>query len=132
MLCSDRLHAKQKKDITCRNVAVLSHGKNRSSFNPVNISADGTLQKQQYIYGLKHDVIIAPCPVISLPLHETHSSEDHQGAIFTFHINRCDISDKNLPNMAKYPQKHLQIPQVPLALLAMDTIGHLSVMFRGH
>ena len=34
--------------------------------------------------------------------------------------------------MAKYPQQHLQIPQVPVAVLAMDTIGHLPVTSRGH
>ena len=34
--------------------------------------------------------------------------------------------------MTKHPQKHLQIPQVPMAALAMDTIGHLPVTSRGH
>ena len=31
---------------------------------------------------------------------------------------------KNLPNMAKYPQKHLEIPEIPVAVLVMDNIGH--------
>ena len=34
--------------------------------------------------------------------------------------------------MAKYPQKHLEIPQIPIALLAVDTIGHLSVTSKGN
>ena len=34
--------------------------------------------------------------------------------------------------MAKYPKNHLEIPQVPLAVLAMDTIGHLPFTSRGH
>ena len=46
------------------------------------------------------------------------------------YINECDICTKNLPNMAKCPQKHLEIPEVPVAVLAMDTIGHLSVTSR--
>ena len=33
----------------------------------------------------------------------------------------------NLPNMSKYPQNHLEIPQVPVAVLAMDNIGHLPI-----
>ena len=34
--------------------------------------------------------------------------------------------------MAKYPQKNLEIPQVQMALVAMDTILHLPVPSRGH
>ena len=34
--------------------------------------------------------------------------------------------------MGKYPQKHLKIPQVPVAVLDMDTIGCLPVTPRGH
>ena len=48
------------------------------------------------------------------------------------HINKYDICAKNLPNMAKYPQKHLEIPQVQVTGLVMDTIGHLPVTSRGH
>ena len=48
------------------------------------------------------------------------------------HINKCDICAKHLSDIAKYPQKHLEIPQVPIAVLAMKTIGHLQVTSRGH
>ena len=34
--------------------------------------------------------------------------------------------------MAKYPQKHLEIPKVTVAVLAIDTIGHLPVMSKGN
>ena len=34
--------------------------------------------------------------------------------------------------MAKYPQQHLEIPQVPVAVLAMDTISHLPVTSTGY
>ena len=38
---------------------------------------------------------------------------------------------KNLPNMAKYSQKHLEISQIPIAVLIIDTIGHLPLMSKG-
>ena len=90
------------------------------------------------------------CSIIPAILHEFHNSKGHQGTICTFeairrfywwpllcqdiikYINKCDICAKNLPRMAKYSQTHLEIPQVPMAVLAMDTIGHLPVTSRGH
>ena len=38
---------------------------------------------------------------------------------------------KHLPNTAKYSQ-HLEIHQVLMAVLAMDTVGHLPVTSNGH
>ena len=32
--------------------------------------------------------------------------------------------------MVKYPQKHLEIPQIPMVVLAIDTIGHLQTMSK--
>ena len=46
--------------------------------------------------------------------------------------NKRDICAKNLPSMAKYPQHHLEILQVPVAVLAIDTTGHLPITSRGH
>ena len=89
------------------------------------ISTDGLLQKQQYICGLKHDIVVAPCSIVPKILHEFHYSKGHKGTICTFeaisrfywwpklhqeivkYINKCDICAKNLPNMAKYPLKYL-------------------------
>ena len=34
--------------------------------------------------------------------------------------------------MAKYPKKHLEIPQIPMAVLAIVTIVHLPVMAKGN
>ena len=91
------------------------------------IYADGLLQKQQYIHILKHNVIMAPQSIIPIILHEFQTSKGHQGTIHTFqaiskfywspklcqdimkYINKCDTCAKNLPNIAKYPQKHLEI-----------------------
>ena len=52
ILCSDKLHTKQKKDIHCRKLAAQLHHKNKNTFKPVMISPDGLLQKQQYVHGL--------------------------------------------------------------------------------
>ena len=112
------------------------------------ISADDLLQKHQYIYGLKHDVIIAPCSVIPIILDEFYNSKSHQGTIHTFeairnfywwpklhqdivnYINKCEICAKNKSTQyGQIPTKHLEIPQVPVAGLAMDTKGHLLVTF---
>ena len=34
--------------------------------------------------------------------------------------------------MARYPQQHLEIPQIPMAVLAMDTIKCLLITYKGN
>ena len=41
------------------------------------------------------------------------------------YINKCITCSKNLPNTACHPQLHLEIPKVPFACIAIDTIGKL-------
>ena len=36
------------------------------------------------------------------------------------------------PNIARYPQQHLKISQILMAVLAMDTIGHLTIPFKSN
>ena len=48
------------------------------------------------------------------------------------HQQVCDICATNLPKMAKYPQKHLEIPQISMEVLDIDTIGCLSVTSKGN
>ena len=36
------------------------------------------------------------------------------------------------PNTAYYPQLHLEIPKVPFACIAIDTIGKLPTTFSGN
>ena len=55
MLCTE-----QRRDITCRKLASQLHHCKKSSFKSVIMSANGILQKQQYIHDLKYDIIIAP------------------------------------------------------------------------
>ena len=140
------LHNEQKQDKMYKILASqICHG-NKNSFKSVTISTSIILQKHQYVHGLQHDITIAPHSLVPNMLHEFHGSKGHQGTICTSEaIRRCywwpilqqDIfkyigksSAKNLPNMARYPQQHLQIPQMPMAVLAMNTIGCLPIISK--
>ena len=37
-------------------------------------------------------------------------------------MGKCSICATHLPNMARYPQQHLEIPQLPMAVLTIDTV----------
>ena len=117
---------------------------NNSSFDTAIMSANGILQKQQYIHGSEKEITRAPHSLVPTILHEFHDSKCHQGTIHTCEVNRrsywwpklqqdivkyigkCNLCAKHLPNMARYPQQHLEIPKIPM-VLAIDTIGHLSI-----
>ena len=47
------------------------------------------------------------------------------------HIKSCITSSRNLPNTAHHPQLHSEIPKVPFACIAIDTIGKLSTTSSG-
>ena len=90
--------------------------------------ADGILQKQQFIHGLKHDITIALNSIVPIIYHKFHNCKGHQGTIHIFkairksywfpklhqdaviYINKSNIYGKNLHNMAKYPQKTSRNP----------------------
>ena len=79
-------------------------------------------------------------------LHEFHNCKGHQGCARTFtmlkhkfwwqdmkldvrnHISNCITCSKNLPNTACHPQLHLEIPKVPFACIAIDTIVKLPTI----
>ena len=148
-LDSNLLCAEQKWDITCTEFASQSHCGNKNTSYTVVISANGILQQEQYIHCLKHDVTIALHSIVPLILHEFYNCKYHQGTICTFeaieisywspklhddvlqYINKCDKCAQNLPNMAKYLQKHLEIPQTPMAILAIDIIDCLPCISKG-
>ena len=48
------------------------------------------------------------------------------------YVGKCTICTKHMPNMAKYPQQHLEVLKIPMAVLAMDTIGHLPITSKGN
>ena len=73
-----KLHNKQK-DTQCRNGGAQSHHKNKNTFNPIMISHDGLLQKQQYIHGQKHNGTVAKDSILLVNLHEINNSKGHQG-----------------------------------------------------
>ena len=52
------------------------------------MSANGILQKQEYIPGLKYDITTAPQSIIPTILYEFHDSKGHQGTIHTFEATR--------------------------------------------
>ena len=81
------------------------------------MSTNGSLQQQQYIHGLKHDITRAPCSLVPTILHEFHDAKGHQGPICIIlvpktmqdiveYIGKCSPCAKHLPNMAKYPQQY--------------------------
>ena len=84
-LIIDKLHAKQKKDIHCRNLGSQSH-KNKDTFNPVMISPDGPLQNHQCVHGLNYDITIALNSIVPIVLHEIHYSKGHQGTLCIFEV----------------------------------------------
>ena len=49
-----------------------------------------------------------------------------------YHINNCITCSKNLPNTPYHPQPHLEIPKVPFACIAIDTIGKLPTTSPGN
>ena len=48
------------------------------------------------------------------------------------HINNCITCSKNLPNTTCHPQQNLEIPKVPFACIAIDTIGKLPTTTSGN
>ena len=34
--------------------------------------------------------------------------------------------------MARYPQQHLEVLKIPMAVVPVDTIGHLAITFKGN
>ena len=70
-LSFDKLHAKQKKDIYCRNSAAHSHHKKEY----LQLTHDFPLSTIQYVYGLKFGITIAPHSIVPVILHESHNSK---------------------------------------------------------
>ena len=49
-----------------------------------------------------------------------------------YHISNCITCSKNLPNVSCPLQLHLEIPKVPFACIAIDTIGKLPTTSSGN
>ena len=48
------------------------------------------------------------------------------------HTNNYITCSKKLPNIEHHPQWHLEIPKVPFACIAIDTIGRLPATSSGN
>ena len=48
------------------------------------------------------------------------------------YIGQCSGCATHLLNMARYPQQYFKVLQIPIAVLAMDAIGHLPVTSKGN
>ena len=139
------LYNEQKWDKIWKTLVPQICHSNKNSSKSFTLSADGVLQKHQYIHGLQHDVTIARHSLVPTILHGFHDSKGHQGTICMFEVNRrsywwpklwqdivkyigkFSICTKHLPNLAKYSQQYLEVLKIPMAVLAMDTIGHFPV-----
>ena len=49
-----------------------------------------------------------------------------------YHISNCITCSKNFPNISHHPQLHLEVPKVPFACIAIDTIGKLPTTSSGN
>ena len=74
----DTLQNEQKWDKTCKTLASKIHHSSKNSSKSFTLSAEGVLQKHQYIHGLQHDVTIAPHSLVPTILHEFYDSKGHQ------------------------------------------------------
>ena len=65
-----------------------------------------------------------------------HSRDDFHGKAckktFKYHISNCITCSKNLHNISCHPQLHLEIPNIPFACIAIDTIGKLPTTSSGN
>ena len=65
-------------------ITLVTHCSSKNNSNTIVISANGLLQKQQYVHGLKHDVTIALCSIVPLILYEFSNFKGYQGTINMF------------------------------------------------
>ena len=93
---------------------------------------------------------VVPLALTNTLIHEFHNCRGHQGCARTlnilrrkfwwkgiqkhikYHINNCITCSKNLPNVSCHLQLHLEIPMVPFACIAIDTIGKLPTTSSGN
>ena len=108
------------------------------------------LKRKVIVNNLEDNAKVIPAPLIYTLLYEFHNCKGHQGSARTFnllklkfwwkgmrldvknHINSCNTCSKNLPNTAHHPKMHLEIPKVPFACTAIDTIGKLPTTSSGN
>ena len=137
----------QKQDKFCKNKAHELHLGDKSSFY---LNHEGILKHTLVIYNLELSIIVVPLTLTNTLLHEFHNCRGHHGCARTsntlkrqfwwkgmqkyikYHISNCITCSKNLPNVLCHPQLHLEIPKIPFAFIAIDTIGKIPTTSSGN
>ena len=138
---STTLYTLQKQDTFCKNKVYKLHSGIDSSFY---LNTDSILKCTLIVNNLEFSTTVVPLGLTNTLIHKFHNCRGHQGCARTlnalkrrfwwkgmgrdikYHIRNCIICSKNLPNISCHPQLHLEIPKVPFACIAIDTIGQAS------
>ena len=114
------------------------------------LNTDSILKWKVIINSLEVNTTVIPSALTHTLLHEFHNCRGHQGCARTFnllkrkfrwkgmrrdvkyHINNCIMCSKNLPNTSYNPHLYLEIPKLPFACIAIDTIGKLPTTSSGN
>ena len=93
--------------------------------------------------------MVIPIAMADTLIYEFHNCRGHQGSARTlnalrrrfwwkgmrmnvkYHISNCVTCSQNLPNILCHPQLHLEVPKIPFACIAIDTIGKLPTTSSG-
>ena len=144
---STSLHTLQKQDKFCKNKVCELHSGVDSSFY---LNTDSILKHTLIISNLEVSTTVIPLALTNTLIHKFHDCRGHQGCTRTlnalnrrfwwkgmqkhvkYHISNCIKCSKNLPNISCHPQLHLEIPKVPFACIAIDTIGKLPTTSSGN
>ena len=141
------LRSLQKQDRFCgRKVHELQTGLEDQFY----LNNENILKRKVIVNNLEVNIIVIPAPPVYTLLYEFHNCKGHQGSARMFnllkyrlwwkgmrldvknHINKCITCSTNLPNTAHHPQLHLEIPKVPFACIAIDTIDKLLTTSSGN
>ena len=137
----------QKQDKFCKSKVHKLHSGVDSSFY---LNTDSILKCTLIINILEGSTTVVPLALTNTLIHEFHNCRGHQGCARTlnalkrrfwwkgmrrdvkYHISNCITCSKNIPNISCHPQLHLEIPKVPFACIAIDTIGKLPTTSSGN
>ena len=137
----------QKQDIFCRSKACELHS---GIDNRFYLYTDSILECTLIINNLEVSRTVVPLALTNTLIHKFHNCRGHQGCArilnaikrkfwwksmqrdVKYHISNCITCSRNLPNISCHPQLHLEIPKVPFACIAIDTIGKLSTTSSGN
>ena len=146
-LSTTTLRNLQKQDKFCKNRVCELHANINDKFYLDN---DNILKCKIIVNNLEVDITGAPSALTYTLMHEFHNCRSHQGCARTFnllkrkfwwkgmrrdvknHINSCITCFKNPPNTSHHLQLHLEIPKIPFACIAINTVGKLPVTTSGN